>query len=90
MLRAKQSRPCIWGKRLPGFSEEKAGEKEGKGQNLLGKGGRPTGVVRSIVGHDCNFRFPPASYRIRAKMMSDPGHFFGVFVWLVVWHLWRF
>ena len=73
-----------------GFSDDAAGKKGVGGRKLLGKGVRLRGVACSICGHDCNFRFSPVPYRIRAKIMSDPGHFFGVFVRGVAWFISRF
>ena len=88
MLLAKQRRPSYWEeKRLPDFGDDTAGNKAGKGQKLLGEEARSRGVVCSIVGRDCNFRFSPVSSSIRAKMTFGPGHFFGAFVWCVVWRL---
>ena len=84
MLLAKQRRPSYWEeKRLPDFGDDTAGNKRGKGQKLLGEEDRSRGVVCSIVGRDCNFRFSPVFYRIKGKIMSDPGDFFGVFAWRV-------
>ena len=62
-------------KGFPGFSDNTTGKQGGKGRKLLGKGVRSRGVVRIIFGHDCNFRFSPVPYCIRAKITSDPGHF---------------
>ena len=80
--------PLLLGvKRLLGFSDDTDGKEGEEGRKLLGEEGRSRGVVRRKVGRDCNFRFPTVSYSIRAKMISESGHFFGVFAWRVVWRL---
>ena len=89
MLFAKQSRPCYRGKKdFRVLATIQPGNRGGKGRKLLVVEGRSRGVVCSIFGHDCNFRFFPVPYCIRANIMSDPGHFFGGFVWGVAWCLW--
>ena len=86
----KTKSPLLSGKKgFPGFSDDTAGKQRGgKAENFLVRGSGREEWCAVYLATIVIFDFFPVPYCIRANIMSDPGHFFGGFVWGVAWCLW--